>query len=186
LLVCLRVRNNKMFLREPCSSLLTLHKPSVIRGGRTTNMNPLLWRGSAEAPLLCLRSRPRVSSNVTSAEWQVTLFDPVRHVDSRSGDASCKLLDSVVWLVYLLTLQRRTRTQRHFTLNWTELEFWIGCKKGTCKLMEMFTSDELKLYTEWIDVTESMVTIRSPFCGYNLALCVELMGEDLPCNSNKI
>ena len=26
------------------------------------------------------------------------------------------------------------------------------------------------------DVTESMVTIRSPFCGCNLALCVELIG----------
>jgi len=38
---CRRVRN-KMFLHEPRSSLLTLHKPSVIRGGRTTNTNPLL------------------------------------------------------------------------------------------------------------------------------------------------
>ena len=37
------------------------------------------------------------------------------------------------------------------------------------------------------DVTASMVTIRSPFCGwYNVARCVELMGEDLPCYSNKI
>jgi len=42
LLVCRRVLNNKMFLREPCSSLLTLQKPSVIRAGRATNMNPLL------------------------------------------------------------------------------------------------------------------------------------------------
>jgi len=32
----------------------------------------------------------------------------------------------------------------------------------------------------WNDVTESMVTMRSPFCGYNLAQCVELVGEDLP------
>jgi len=31
-----------------------------------------------------------------------------------------------------------------------------------------------------------MVTIRSPFCGYNLAKCVELIGERLPCYSNKI
>jgi len=28
----------------------------------------------------------------------------------------------------------------------------------------------------WDDVKESVVTIRSPFCGYNLALYVELMG----------
>jgi len=31
-----------------------------------------------------------------------------------------------------------------------------------------------------------MVTIRSPFCGYNLAQYVELMGEDLPCCWNKV
>jgi len=30
------------------------------------------------------------------------------------------------------------------------------------------------------------VTIRSQFCGYNWAECVELMGEDLSCYSNKI
>jgi len=30
-----------------------------------------------------------------------------------------------------------------------------------------------------------MDTIRSPFCGYNSAQCVELIGEDLPCYSNK-
>ena len=30
--------------------------------------------------------------NVTSARWQVTLCDPMRHVSSRSGEASCKLL----------------------------------------------------------------------------------------------
>ena len=41
------------------------------------------------------------------------------------------------------------------------------------------------LYIGWNDVTESMVTIRSPFCGYNLAYWVELIGEDLPCYSNK-
>ena len=40
-------------------------------------------------------------------------------------------------------------------------------------------------YIGRIDVTESMVTTRAPSCGYNLAKCVELMGEDLPCYSNK-
>ena len=34
------------------------------------------------------------------------------------------------------------------------------------------------------DVTESMVTIRSPFCGYNTTKCVQLNGEDLACYSN--
>jgi len=42
------------------------------------------------------------------------------------------------------------------------------------------------IYVVWSDVTESVVTIRSPFCGYNLAQRVELVGEDLPCYSNKI
>jgi len=31
-----------------------------------------------------------------------------------------------------------------------------------------------------------MVTIRSPFCGYNTIECVELNGEDLSCYSNNI
>ena len=42
------------------------------------------------------------------------------------------------------------------------------------------------VYTGRSDVTESMVTIRSPFCRYNLAKYVELIGEYLPCYSNKI
>jgi len=36
------------------------------------------------------------------------------------------------------------------------------------------------------DVTQSMVTIRSPCCGYNLALCVELKGEDIWSYSTKL
>jgi len=31
-----------------------------------------------------------------------------------------------------------------------------------------------------------VVTIRSPFCGYNTTYCVELSGEDFSCYSNKI
>jgi len=42
----------------------------------------------------------------------------------------------------------------------------------------------------WSDVTESMATIRPPFCGYTctrtMAKCVELMGKDLSCCFNKI
>jgi len=40
------------------------------------------------------------------------------------------------------------------------------------------------VYTVWNDVTESMVTIRSPSCGYNTIYCVELNGEDSLCYSN--
>ena len=42
------------------------------------------------------------------------------------------------------------------------------------------------LYIGWSDVTESMTTIRSPFCGCNMAKCVELRGEDLSCYLNNI
>ena len=41
-------------------------------------------------------------------------------------------------------------------------------------------------YTGCNDVTESMVTTRSPSCGYNTIYCVEINGEDLSCYSNKI
>ena len=42
------------------------------------------------------------------------------------------------------------------------------------------------LYMGWSDVTESMVTIWSPFCGYNSAYCMELKGEDSWSYSHKI
>jgi len=47
-------------------------------------------------------------------------------------------------------------------------------------------SSAFGLHVGWSDLTESMVTIRSPFCGYNSAYCVELKGEDLWSYSHKI
>ena len=44
----------------------------------------------------------------------------------------------------------------------------------------------LWLYIGQSDVTESMVTTRSPCCGYNLAWRAELKGEDLWSYSHKI
>ena len=41
------------------------------------------------------------------------------------------------------------------------------------------------VYMRRNDVTESMVTIQSPFCGYSTTKCVELNGEALSCYSNK-
>ena len=41
-------------------------------------------------------------------------------------------------------------------------------------------------YIGWSYVTESMVTIRSPCCGYNLAWCVELKGAHFWSCSHKI
>ena len=42
------------------------------------------------------------------------------------------------------------------------------------------------IHIGWSDVTESMVTTRSPFCDYKMPWCVELNGEYLSCYSNKI
>ena len=39
--------------------------------------------------------------NVTSAGWQVTLCDPIKHASSRNGEASCELLYSVYLYIYL-------------------------------------------------------------------------------------
>ena len=36
------------------------------------------------------------------------------------------------------------------------------------------------------DFTQSTATIRSPFCGYNVTECAEIIGEDLSCYFNKI
>jgi len=38
--------------------------------------------------------------NITSAGWQVILCDPMWHVSSRSGEASCELLYSVYLYLY--------------------------------------------------------------------------------------
>ena len=49
-------------------------------------------------------------------------------------------------------------------------------------LIELLRSSYIRynigvVYMGGSDVTESMVTIRSPFCGYNSACCMELKGE---------
>jgi len=41
--------------------------------------------------------------NVNSAGWQVTLCDPIWHVSSRSGEASCKLLYTLFTFKFYLT-----------------------------------------------------------------------------------
>jgi len=60
---------------------------------------------------LSLASLRGKGGNVTSAGWQVILCDPIRHVSSRSGEASCELLYSV----YLLPLPSHTHTHTRLT-----------------------------------------------------------------------
>jgi len=58
-------------------------------------------------------------ANVTSAEWQVTLWDPMWHESSRSGEACCKLLNSV----YLYLCQGDAELYYLFMI----LQFLICC-----------------------------------------------------------
>ena len=44
--------------------------------------------------------------NITSAGWQVILCDPIWHMSSRSGEASCELLYSVYLYIYLNSIQK--------------------------------------------------------------------------------
>ena len=48
---------------------------------------------------------PYAHGNITSAGWQVILCDPIWHVSSRSGEASCELLYSVYLYLYLLHVE---------------------------------------------------------------------------------
>jgi len=52
--------------------------------------------------------------------------------------------------------------------------------------LHYFVDCSAVLYIGRSDVTVSMATTQSPFCRYNMAYCVELRGEDLPCYLNKI
>jgi len=47
----------------------------------------------------------------------------------------------------------------------------------------IITSLSPYVYIGWSDVTGYMVTIRSPFCGYEMLQCVEIRDEDLSCCS---
>ena len=69
--------------------------------------------------------------NVTSAGWQVTLCDPVRHVTSRSGEAVCELLYSIHSLLTYLLNYKGTKISNVLTLTHARtgihLSYCIGC-----------------------------------------------------------
>ena len=72
---------------------------------------------------------------------------------------------------------------------WTSFALcWPNCEQG--RPSKPPSSGKVKLskyyYRVTCDVTESMVTMRSPCCGYNTTWCAELNGEDLSCYWNKI
>jgi len=76
------------------------------------------------------------------------------------------------------------RSSPSFYASYTRL--WLGPPSAELRYVVYFrfTDDviyvhnrrrEKSVYIAWSDVTEYIVTIRSPCCGYNLARCVELL-----------
>jgi len=88
----------------------------------------------------------------------------------------------------LLNCGRAAPTTTTLTLHGTAVTTKV---QRTCLRVMHLSCNLLNVYTKcsfqigWSDVTESMVTIRPPFCGYKTISCVELNGEHLSCYSNK-
>jgi len=70
-------------------------------------------------------------------------------------------------------------------LDWTEPIYAAVAVRAVAVVTAATRSMFSSVYTGWRDVTESLVRIRSPFCGYNTTQCGELKGEDLSCYSNE-
>jgi len=70
-------------------------------------------------------------------------------------------------------------------LDWTEPIYAAVAVRAVAVVTAATRSMFSSVYTGWSDVTESMVRIRSPFCGYNTTQCGQLKGEDLSCYSNE-
>ena len=73
---------------------------------------------------------------------------------------------------------------------WNRLPSITSCelRRSVASKNRLFSRDSRYLlppYIGWSDVTESIVTLRSPCCGYNLAWCVVLNCEDLWSCSHK-
>jgi len=70
----------------------------------------------------------------------------------------------------------------HDSTSWST---WAMSWETLCKL-RCFVHLYISSNIGWSDVTESMATIRSPFCGYIMSYCVEFSGEDFSCYLNSI
>jgi len=56
---------------------------------------------------------------------------------------------------------------------------------GLLAFMKRICCEKSKIHTQGEATPQSLVTIRSPFCGYNTISCIELNSEDLLCYSNE-
>jgi len=76
-----------------------------------------------------------------------------------------------------LHLQNKITSLWNFVPNSGLENFATACRPSQ-SVVNFVLQRRTLVYIRWRDVTESMVTTRSPFCGYNMAYYVELRGKD--------
>jgi len=111
-----------------------------------------------------------------------------RLVLTPSADQSRRLIDDELARCVELRPPSQPASQPDRISSLMELVMNLAIGRGHQLLVERLVADSLfprqspsgiqLLYT-WDEMTSQ--TIRSPFCGCNLAQCVELMDGDLPC-----
>ena len=110
---------------------------------------------------------------------------PKRHSDQSSRFRRAQQCDQQT--------DRHTQTARYFVFssmscnaaykNWSSFVAFATFESAWNGHADIFTTQRAYAYCD-SDVAKSMVTIRSPFCGYNTTQGVELNGDDLSCYSN--
>ena len=159
----------------PDSSTLTTRLPSHPLSPYVYD-TALQWMASWTDLMLRTAFRPSVSS---------CHYDIVRNFTDFQSDASGGPYDGrhVLDLYVRLCVRACVRAcrRRHFP---TGLPLRSLVFSVRLVITRNWCNVGLLLYIGWSDVIESMVTIRSPFCGWNTAKCMELKGEDLSCYSD--
>ena len=118
---------------------------------------------------------PTFSCNSTAAQLQILInFDRSRQLNG--------VISHLTWLVFVHYLAKLETRKLHL-LTWLlsvallcfalplplTVSFNVLLKnKMTCLIAVYVCWDTAIIYVGWSDVTESMATIRLPFCGYNV------------------
>ena len=115
--------------------------------------------------------------NVTSAGWQVTLCDPIRHVSSSSGEACCELLYPVTLLYF--TIDNNHKTCRTWAAGKDDVFGENVCVyqtigKSTCNVRALTYCDLHKIHRDdLLDLLEMYPDFASHF-STNLQVTFEL------------
>jgi len=164
------------------------HLSTQLRNGERTGRR-LLWSTTLVLPTIISDSQVSISLVIHGLRWTVSGQAKVHVVLTCTNGVSPNHLPVILasdrpWTT-LSTRADWPLTKFEGGLNLLheaddEAVIWLEC------IQRLQHSRNNTLYTGWNDVTESMVTIRPPCCGYNLAWWVELKGEDLWSYSHKI